>query len=39
MFLDSGYTAVVLSNYGNAADRAVLKIQQLLAASEVSRAN
>jgi CubicO group peptidase (beta-lactamase class C family) len=39
MFLDSGYTAVVLSNYGNAADRAVLKIQQLLAAGEVSRSN
>ena len=39
MFLDSGYTAVVLSNYGGAADRAVFKIQQLLTAGEKPRPN
>ena len=39
MFLDSGYTGVVLSNYGSAADRAVVKIQQLLTAGEKPRAN
>jgi CubicO group peptidase (beta-lactamase class C family) len=39
MFLDSGYTGVVLSNYGSAADRAVVKIQQLLTAGEKPQAN
>jgi CubicO group peptidase (beta-lactamase class C family) len=39
MFLDSGYTAVVLSNYGGAADRAVAKIQQLVRAGERARSN
>ncbi|HEX8354169.1 MAG TPA: hypothetical protein VF611_14775, partial [Pyrinomonadaceae bacterium] len=39
MFLDSGYTGVVLSNYGSAADRAVVKIQQLLTAGGKPRAN
>ncbi|HEY9282612.1 MAG TPA: serine hydrolase domain-containing protein [Pyrinomonadaceae bacterium] len=39
MFLDSGYTAVVLSNYGGAADRAVAKIQQLVTAGGKPRAN
>jgi CubicO group peptidase (beta-lactamase class C family) len=39
MFLDSGYTGVVLSNYGSAADRAVVKIQQLVTAGEGPRAD
>jgi CubicO group peptidase (beta-lactamase class C family) len=38
MFLDSGYTAVVLSNYGGAADRAVFKMQQLVTAGARPRA-
>ena len=39
MHLDSGYTTAVLSNYGSAAARAVVRIQQLLAAGEKPRAN
>jgi CubicO group peptidase (beta-lactamase class C family) len=39
MFLDSGYTGVVLSNYGNAAGRAVAKIQQLVPAADKPRAS
>ncbi len=39
MFPDSGYTAVVLSNYGGAAQRAAIRLRQAVATHGKPRAN
>jgi CubicO group peptidase (beta-lactamase class C family) len=38
MFLDSGYTAVVMSNYGGGSQPVVIKIQELVLAGQEARA-